>query len=84
MYTEKLANKMFLLDKFDMGSESNAPKKAPEDTKEHIGIRFENVAKLEEYKQIQQSYEGCLKLNQMWKSYIDNLIGPRQDFLPHA
>ena len=76
-YGEKLANKTFLLDKYDLGTESNAGKRPPEDLKEHLGIRFENVDKLEDYKQIQQNYEGCLKLNQLWNSYIDNLIGPR-------
>ncbi len=82
-YTEKIANKAFLLDKYDLGGDEKKKDLAaakPEEIdndKEHIGIRFDNIEKLEEYKKLRDDYASCLKLNQMWNSYINNLVSEK-------
>ncbi len=82
VYTEKVANKAFLLDKYDLEptGKGEGKKETVEESREHMAIKFDNIDKLEEYKRIQTSYESCLKLNQMWNAYIGNLIGER--YLP--
>ena len=72
IYTDKIASKAFLLDKFDLNTQKKQDMQM--DEKEHIGIRFDNIEKLEEYKQLKNDYKSCLKMNQMWNSYIDSLI----------
>ena len=76
MYTDKLANKAFLLDKYDL-EQNKGGKPMETDIKEHMVIKFSNQDKMEEFKKIRTDYESCLKLNQMWISYIDNLVGDR-------
>jgi len=75
IYTDKIATKAFLLDKYDI--DKNKKEEVPMDDKEHIGIHFENIDKLEEYKQLKSDYNACMKLNQMWNAYINNMITNR-------
>jgi len=80
IYNEKIANKAFLLDKYDLGEETKKIAENQEIEKEHMGIKFDNIAKFEEYKKLRENYETCLKMNQMWNSYINNIIPEKYQF----